>query len=434
MKYNIKDVFGCSERVPNNCPTFLERKMHRDFKNALMSKNIVVVYGESRQGKTWTIERYCPKQHRIGCVNDMTIDKLKIAILDAIGIKYHDYDYELSQTGGTKGASRAVLSFGMANIGATGESSVSKTETYKTTCATVDLDNITQFVSVIKKKLKDEYIVLDNFHYLNPEVQRQFCSMLKEFNYENIKVIIIGVWKEASKITSLAPDLGNRCQHIDIGMWEKDELAEVAQKGEQALNINISEEILNYFISVSAGNIGIFKDVLGKFCYENGIERTQKTTVMLDDIKNAKELMKKHIMDEGYRPVKDRLKNLAKPARSRRESKKMRAKIVVSILTLLYEANNVTSIREGIKFEDIINEINNICSVKNSASLQQSNIVQELGILHEREESKGIGGNYIPLFYYDKSNKKLLVLEPYLYVLKLVDAELLKSIIEEIEY
>ena len=112
----------------------------------------------------------------------------------------------------------------------------------------------------------------------------------------------------------------------------------------------------------------------------------------------------------------------------------MRAKIVVSILTLLYEANNVTSVREGLKLEDIINEINNICRAKNSAVLQQSNIVQELGILHEREESKGTGGNYIPLFYYDKSNKKLLVLEPYLYVLKLVDAELLKSIIEEIEY
>lgn len=55
MRYNINDVFGCSERVPNNCPTFLERKIHRDFKNALISKNIVVVYGESRQGKTWTM-------------------------------------------------------------------------------------------------------------------------------------------------------------------------------------------------------------------------------------------------------------------------------------------------------------------------------------------------------------------------------------------
>lgn len=72
----------------------------------------------------------------------------------------------------------------------------------------MDLDNITQFVSAIKKKLKDEYIVLDNFHYLNPEVQRQFCSMLKEFNYENIKVIIIGVWKEASKNNFISSRFG----------------------------------------------------------------------------------------------------------------------------------------------------------------------------------------------------------------------------------
>ena len=40
--------------------------------------------------------------------------------------------------------------------------------------------------------------------------------------------------------------------------------------------------------------------------------------------------------------------------------------------------------------------------------------------------------NYIPLFYYDKANKKLLVIEPTVYVLKAYDKGLLEKILAEL--
>jgi len=77
QKYDLCDVFGCPEQPPQNCPTFLERKIHKRFLNATKSYNIIVVYGESRQGKTWTIDRYCPSQMRIGCTASMDIRQIK---------------------------------------------------------------------------------------------------------------------------------------------------------------------------------------------------------------------------------------------------------------------------------------------------------------------------------------------------------------------
>lgn len=49
--YTLLDTFGCPECPPQDCPTFLERNVHRNFQNALKSYNIIVVFGESRQGK-----------------------------------------------------------------------------------------------------------------------------------------------------------------------------------------------------------------------------------------------------------------------------------------------------------------------------------------------------------------------------------------------
>lgn len=64
-------------------------------------------------------------------------------------------------------------------------------------------------------------------------------EVIKDFNYHEIKIIIVGVWKEASRITSLASDLLDRCQHIDIGTWTETELRDVINMGERALNIAI---------------------------------------------------------------------------------------------------------------------------------------------------------------------------------------------------
>lgn len=67
-------------------PTYLERSVHQIFSNTISNTNIIVIYGESRQGKTWMIEKYCRNQIRIGCTSDMNIILLKEAMLYNLGL------------------------------------------------------------------------------------------------------------------------------------------------------------------------------------------------------------------------------------------------------------------------------------------------------------------------------------------------------------
>lgn len=430
--YSLMDTFGCPECPPQDCPTFLERDVHLKFQNAIRSYNIIVVYGESRQGKTWTIERYCPAQLRIGCNASMDIEQIKKEMLHAIGLDIHTVEHSITeeyaegQSVTSQIGSEMLLSAGMDIT-----SSSAHREVLTTTYDTVDLTKNNNFLDTIRQNAVDKYFVFDNFHYLPPTVQQQLCSLLKEFNYQGIKVIIVGVWKDASRITALAPDLLNRCAHIDIGNWSTAELEKISFLGTQALNIEIDPDALSMFVRCAANNVGIFKDFLQKYCQEFAVYQTQPLKRVLSSPSSTSKVAEE-VIAEAFAPLHDRIFNLAMPQRERKESKRMRLKIVITILRLIVEKTN-DEIQAGIHTNIIKSRSDTLCQDWKEDVIAISNLTQELGSIHLREENRHTKVNFIPLFYFDKANKKLLILEPTIYVIKEYNVSLLSDIADELE-
>lgn len=430
--YELMDIFGCPECPPRDCPTYLIRNVHKKFQNALRSYNIIVVYGESRQGKTWTIEKYCPSQLRIGCTASMTVEQIKKEMLHIIGIDVRKVEHTICNeyTEGV-GSTTNVGNELMIAAGVNATSSSAHKETMSTSYDTVNMEQNAEFIEAVKSGSQGKYYVLDNFHYLSPKVQKEFCTLLKEFNYQNIKVIIVGVWKDASKITALAPDLVNRCEHIDIGSWTSEELDEVVKKGEDALNIRLDSEAISFYERCCANNIGIFKDFLHKYCQEFGVYETQTTKKELIDSSSADKIAKE-IIYEAFTPLHDRIVNLALPQREKKDSKHMRQKIVVAILQIIVN-DEIGVTQNGISLSLIKETVDNLCVELNEDKIGISNLTQELGVIHLREENRQTGLNFISLFHFDKVNKKLLVLEPTIYEIKAYSNGLLTDIIEELK-
>lgn len=430
-QYTLQEVFGCPEVPPQNCPTFLERNVHKEFQNALSGCHIIVVYGESRQGKTWTIEKYCNSQIRIGCNSAMDIKQIKTDMLQSVNMAVCEVEHSVTEE--YSAGSNLYTEIGsqlIAHAGGSTSTAVAHKETIKTTYPTVNVEYTEEFMRALTEKSKGKYFVLDNFHYLTPKVQQQFCSLLKEFNYRGINVIIVGVWKESSKITALAPDLVNRCAHIDIGSWSNEELHKVTRLGTNALNISIDPRCEELFIRCCANNIGIYKDFLMKFCQRCEVRGTQSNQARLDSYDIATETVEA-VIKEVFSPLHDRIKNLATPQRERKDSKHVRQKIIASILRLILQEDSA-SIQRGIKAEKIQEEVDRICDSNGEEHIQSSNITQELGNLHIREENRQTGQNFIPLFYFDKPNRKILVIEPTIYVLKEYNSSLLQNILDEV--
>lgn len=120
------------------------------------------------------------------------------------------------------------------------------------------------------------------------------------------------------------------------------------------------------------------------------------------------------------------------PQRDRKESKRMRLKIIIAILQLIL-VNSIDETQGGLSVATIKEEMDKLCQRWGGEEIAISNMTQELGVLHLREENRQTGVTFIPLFYFDKPNKRLLILEPTIYVVRAYDEKLLGGIASELE-
>ena len=170
--------------------------------------------------------------------------------------------------------------------------------------------------------------------------------------------------------------------------------------------------------------------MLQKYCGNNDIEITCKSKRhLLDDEHLEAALME--VANEAFEPLRDRIFNLAMPQKSKIQSKHMRLKIIISVLQYIVD-NPVELSRPGIPAAAIIEGVDRLCRMLSEELIASSNLTQELGCLHEREETRETKNNLIPLFFFDKANKKLLVIEPTIYSIVIYSVDKMREIISEL--
>jgi len=96
----------------------------------------------------------------------------------------------------------------------------------------LDIDDANDVISALKEINFSKYIVLEDFHYLKQEVQKDFSIELKAF-HENSSLcfIIVGVWLDENKLVIYNGDLTGRTVSVNADAWEKHELAQVIANG-----------------------------------------------------------------------------------------------------------------------------------------------------------------------------------------------------------
>lgn len=417
VNYGLEEVYGMGEIPPEDCPTYIERAAHQAFKYTVQhEEQHIVVYGASRQGKTWLIERFSPEFVRVGCDSKFTREGLFKAILHelkvVVGEVQENSGNEVELAIGVTGTGDVKIPLvTKVELEGKGEYKDKDTESRLVTYKNIDLSNQSEVISAIKESIGERFIVIENFHYLDSAVQKTFASSLREFLYHEIRVIIVGVWKETTKLTSLVSDLSNRVESIDIGDWSVNELNEIVNKGDEALNVKTSEAVIDMFIENSGRNVGIFKSLLKNYCKMCGIYSTQFSEISLNDLEKAEKAIDKSF-DEVVYPAIDRVHKLASSRKS--GGKGLRYYIIKAILDIMSH-KNVDDLVGGIVLQDIVKRIEEY----EEEQFQASNIKQELIQLHLREETVEAEGsqnvNFIPLFYFDRNKERLFIVESALF-------------------
>ena len=295
--YKLDDVYGLSREVPIN---YVEREsVDNKLRENLNRKKHITIFGSSKQGKT-CLRRHCLNEKEyilVQCSNKWTISDLNANILKRAG-------FELSESTkvSTSGKAKIVASIkaAIASLGSELEASEGKETTYKP--LELDVDDANDIISALNGIGFNKYIVLEDFHYLKSETQKDFAIELKAFHESSsLCFVIVGVWLDENKLVIYNGDLTGRIIPINADLWKKEDLKKVIIRGAQLLNITFSKTFIDQLLNACSGNVYVVQEACYRACDEEGITETQKENRTIGDSLNAEVLVKKIIQEQSGR-------------------------------------------------------------------------------------------------------------------------------------
>jgi len=94
----------------------------------------------------------------------------------------------------------------------------------------------------------------------------------------------IGVWREKNRLSQFNGDLVDRVIEIPVEPWGEDDFIRVAEKGQEALNIIFSVELVRKCLDSSFSSIGVFQELLKEVCIAADVRDKNLFERRIDDL------------------------------------------------------------------------------------------------------------------------------------------------------
>ena len=242
--HRLSDVYGIARDLPLNYEP--RKSVDMAFVESLTRDKHIVVYGSSKQGKT-SLRKYNLKDDEYIVVTSSnrwtSLASLHTSILKAAGYT----GWSRARSGRRRARSRSPAKGSRASRHplfakgkAGGEGSAEGKRGKQTTTAPLELDpgDVNDIIAALKQIDFDKFIVLEDFHYLPDDTQRDFAVALKAFHEgSDLSFIVVGVWLDQNRLIQHNGDLTGRVIAVNADAWSADELTAVIEKGEKLLNI-----------------------------------------------------------------------------------------------------------------------------------------------------------------------------------------------------
>lgn len=300
QKHHIDDVYGVARDLPENY--VVRDQVDGAFVEALARNQHIVIHGSSKQGKT-SLRKYTLEERDyayVMCSNQWNLGQLHAAILKAVG-----YSVEVSRTQAVSGEFKinaklqASVKLGPLSVGGEvgGDGGETKTTTTETRQLELDPADVNDVITALDAAESPKFIVLEDFHYLSDETQRDFSVALKAFHENSpYTFVVVGVWLDSNRLVQHNGDLTGRVISINADQWTADELRQAIQDGAELLNIQFDETFVEELVSGSFESVWIVQETCRLACSRAGVFETQESTRLVEGDAQAliKEVVEAH--------------------------------------------------------------------------------------------------------------------------------------------
>uniref|UniRef100_Q07NT1 Uncharacterized protein n=1 Tax=Rhodopseudomonas palustris (strain BisA53) TaxID=316055 RepID=Q07NT1_RHOP5 len=164
----------------------------------------------------------------------------------------------------------------------------------------VDLSHTADFLRVLVRSFFGKYLVIEEFHYLTEEVQRDLAFKLKAIHElsDRYVFIVIGVWLESNRLVHLNKDLSGRVAPINADEWSDVDLLRVIHGGEKKLNIGFPPGFAEKLVERACGSVYLVRESCFRACEQVGIYKRPEHFISIEQSINVAAILKE-ISDSG---------------------------------------------------------------------------------------------------------------------------------------
>jgi hypothetical protein len=363
-----RDVFGLGARVDG--PSYVDRgALDNKFSYLLSARRHIVIHGDSKQGKSWLRDRKLPGDQAIfvHCLASHTVQTLLQEALGLLNVRL-----VAKETSGTvlSGELDLSMSAGLGNAviaKAKAEGGFKEKADASATVEVVPVGHTPADLSWVALVFREsgKRVVLEDFHYLAEDVQRDMSFLLKAFLGYGIPLIIIGVWPQDNYLSYYNGDLSGRVDDVYL-TWRDDELMAVLQQGAAALNVEFSSEVERAIVEAAVGNVGTLQRLAEAICLRFGIYETVREKRSINSMSFLHEACREVAASMGGRYVtfsQRFIQGLRRLSQGRRSYE--------ALLRAIVESND-QDVLSGLTVDQILNFANSMNFAVTRSSLQSA--------------------------------------------------------------
>jgi hypothetical protein len=117
----------------------------------------------------------------------------------------------------------------------------------------------------------DFVLLIDDFHYMDREIQVEVARQIKEAARLHIKICTASVPHRADDVVRSNPELRGRVRAIDIEYWAPPQLQEIAHAGFPLLNVKLDPEAVQRFALEASGSPQLMQAICLQACFQLGV-------------------------------------------------------------------------------------------------------------------------------------------------------------------
>ncbi|MFC5407636.1 ATP-binding protein [Cohnella soli] len=167
-------------------------------------------------------------------------------------------------------------------------------------------------------------LVIDDFHYVTPEIQKYIARVLKSEIFRGLKAVVVSLPHRSDDAIRLNPDLIGRVRYINIEPWSPEELSQIPKKGFELLGITVANSIVDLLVEESITSPQLMQQNCLNLAYELNIDE-DLLVVNINDNKYVYNAFVETTRDyENYNPVIQKLITGPPQGRDKRIQYKLR--------------------------------------------------------------------------------------------------------------